>query len=217
MQLTDLEKGGFYNADTGGPSPIVTCHFNPSDLRLTRQNRWQPPERGSSNPQELHFGGSDPQTLTMDLWFDTYEQKTDVRQVTSKLLSLMAAPKPTQANQHPRPPHVFFRWGAFQSFRAVITQANQTFTLFLPDGTPVRAQVHVVLQEVTLPQGGQNPTSRAAGARRVHIIQAGDTIDGIAAQELGDPNSWRRLAEANGLDDPRRLRVGQALFIPPEA
>jgi nucleoid-associated protein YgaU len=207
-----LVKGMFYNADSG--QAVVTCHFNPSDLKMNRKNNWQPPAANSANPNELHFGGSDPQTLDMDLWFDTYTAGSDVRQVTNKLLSLMQAPAPTQSNQHPRPPHVFFRWGTFSSFRAVITSANQTFTLFLPSGTPVRAMVKVTLQEVLVAQTGQNPTSRAAGARRVHVVQAGDTIDWIATQELGDPTAWRALAEANGLDDPRRLQEGQALFIP---
>jgi nucleoid-associated protein YgaU len=64
---------------------------------------------------------------------------------------------------------------------------------------------------------GQNPTSRAAGAQRVHMVQPGDTIDLIAADHLGEPTDWRQLAEANNLDDPRRLRPGMALLIPGEA
>jgi hypothetical protein len=209
-----LVKGIFYNADTG--AAVVQCHFNPTDLKLTRQNKWVPLENGAANPQVVQFGGSDPQTINMDLWFDTYPEQRDVRQVTNKLMSLMVAPPPVRGKPAPRPPYVFFGWGAFRSFNAVITQANQTFTLFLPDGTPVRATVHVALQEAIPPNKGQNPTSRAAGSRRVHVVQEGDTIDWIATQELGEPAAWRLLAEANGLEDPRRLRVGQTLFIPPE-
>src|SRR5262249_62096834 len=96
------------------------------------------------------------------------------------------------------------------------------FTLFLSSGLPVRATLTIGLQEVPKDAAknkskGQNPTSRAAGARRVHVVQPGDTIDLIASTELGDPNAWRRLAEANALDDPRRLRAGQPLLIPEEA
>ena len=64
---------------------------------------------------------------------------------------------------------------------------------------------------------GQNPTSRAAGAQRVHVVEPGDTIDLIASNEIGEPGDWRQLAEANQLDDPRRLRPGQRLMIPAEA
>jgi hypothetical protein len=114
----------------------------------------------------------------------------------------------------PRPPMVVFAWGGFRSFSAVVTNMTQTFTLFLADGTPVRAKVAISIKEAPLPQSGQNPTSRAAGARRSRMVQLGDTLDWIATEELGDPNAWRLIAEINDLEDPRRLRPGQILLIP---
>ena len=50
----------------------------------------------------------------------------------------------------------------------------------------------------------------------MRVVQLGDTIDQIATEEMGEPSDWRRLAEANNLDDPRRLRPGQVLLIPAE-
>ena len=89
------------------------------------------------------------------------------------------------------------------------------------DGTPVRATVQLTLQEVPRETAknqrkGQNPTSVARGARKARMIQPGDTLDWIASDELGDPNAWRILADANGIEDPRRLRAGQVLLIPEE-
>ena len=114
-----------------------------------------------------------------------------------------------------------FTWGKFSTFPAVITQVGQKFTLFLENGLPARATLSVTLQEVPKKaakkrQQGQNPTSRAAGASRVRVVQMGDTIDLIAADELGDAGAWRRVAETNNLEDPRRLTPGQALLIPAE-
>ena len=37
----------------------------------------------------------------------------------------------------------------------------------------------------------------------------------IAGKEYGNPSEWRIIAEANGIDDPIRLTVGQELLIPP--
>jgi hypothetical protein len=162
--------------------------------------------------------------MTLTLIFDSYEERDDVRDKTNKVISLMkASVKETDPknHKHARPPHVMFNWGHFSTFPAVITQVGQKFTLFLENGVPARATLSVTLQEVPKKaakkqQQGQNPTSRAAGANRIRVVQVSDTIDLIAAEELGDPGAWRLIAEANRLDDPLRLVAGRALVIPPE-
>jgi Contractile injection system tube protein/LysM domain len=213
-----LTKAQLYNADTG--VMVVECHFNPEEVSISKSNMWEPENSSGTNLPDVHFKGEGARSLSLTLVFDTYELRTDVRSATNKVLGLMEAPEDrTQNNQHARPPHVMFRWGTFETFPAVITQLSQRFSLFLETGVPVRATLNLTLQEV--PQqairnqtAGQNPTSRAAGARRVRSVQPGDTIDVLAALELGEPTQWRRLAEANNLDDPRRLRAGQTLLIP---
>jgi hypothetical protein len=215
-----LQKAKLYNADTG--AEVVQFHFNPNEFTVNQSNQWQPQQTSGSSIPDVRFGGVGARTLSMTIVFDTYEQKTDVRAHTDKVQKLMEVPAaqgPT--GKQSRPPHVEFGWGTFRSFRSVITQVSQRFTLFLPDGTPVRATLQLTLQEVPRESAegsarGQNPTSVAAGARRVRVVRAGDTIDHIAAEEFGDPTVWRVIAEANGIDDPRRLRPGQTLLIPPE-
>lgn len=216
-----LTKAQIYNADTG--AMVVTCHFNPSEISISKSNKWEPANSSGTNLPDVHFKGEGARSLTLTLTFDSYEARTDVREDTNKVLALMDSPEDKSKNsKHTRPPHVMFRWGSFETFPAVIIQLSQKFSLFLETGVPVRATLSVTLQEV--PQEavknqakGQNPTSRAAGAERVRVVQLGDTIDQIANEEMGGPGDWRRLAEANNLDDPRRLRPGQALLIPAEA
>ncbi len=213
-----LQKGRFYNADTG--AEVVACHFNPEDLTISKSNTWNWKTTSGAAVATVPFGGEGPRTLNMKLVFDTYEARTDVRGTTDKLVNLMRAPAANESDS--RPPHVTFGWGRFTSFRSAITSLSQTFTLFLEDGTPVRANVQVTLQEIPKAsaenqQGGQNPTSHAAGVGRARLVQAGDTIDQIASEELGHPSAWRVIAEANKLDNPRRLRPGQRLLIPRDA
>jgi nucleoid-associated protein YgaU len=184
---SNWKKAKFYNADTG--KEVVECHFNPNDFTVSRTNQWQSKRTSQS---------------------------------TGLLAALMEVPAVrSPSGRAARPPHVEFGWGNFRSFRAVITQMSQKFTLFTSAGTPVRATVTITLQEVPREAAknqskGQNPTSVARGARKARVVQPGDTIDWIAADELGDPTAWRILADVNGIDDPRRLRPGQVLLIPEE-
>jgi LysM repeat protein len=48
----------------------------------------------------------------------------------------------------------------------------------------------------------------------VHMVQRGETLGAIARRYLGDASKWRIIAEANGIDDPKQLQIGQALTIP---
>jgi contractile injection system tube protein len=218
MTLTHAE---LINADT---NERVACQFNPNEVAISKSNQWAAEKSTGTTLPDVHFKGEGASTLTLSLVFDSYEKRQDVRDQTKKVLALMSGSvgeTDAKNHKHQRPPHVMFTWGKFSTFPAVVTQVGQKFTLFLENGLPARATLSVTLQEVPekaakKSQQGQNPTSRAAGASRVRVVQMGDTIDLIAADELGDPGAWRRVAETNDLEDPRRLKPGQALLIPPE-
>jgi hypothetical protein len=219
MTLTHAE---LINADTN--AVVVQCQFNPNEVAISKSNQWGAEKSTGTSLPDVHFKGEGASSLTLTLIFDSYERRADVREQTKKVLSLMSGSveeTDAQHHKHQRPPHVMFTWGKFSTFPAVITQVGQKFTLFLENGLPARATLSVTLQEVPKKaakkrQQGQNPTSRAAGASRVRVVQMGDTIDLIAADELGDAGAWRRVAETNNLEDPRRLTPGQALLIPAE-
>jgi len=58
------------------------------------------------------------------------------------------------------------------------------------------------------------PPGATEEARRV-VVQKGDTLQKIAARELGDASRWRVLTEWNPGLDPKRLKRGQELRLPP--
>ena len=45
-------------------------------------------------------------------------------------------------------------------------------------------------------------------------VQKGDTLWSIARRIYGDGQRWKDLAEANGITNPKILRVGQSLIVP---
>ncbi len=168
---------------------------------------------------QLEFGGGQPATLQMQLFFDTYAEGKDVRkEYTDSIWQLMMVDQALKdpKNKKGRPPKVRFQWGSAWSFDAVITSVNQKFTLFLSDGTPVRATLDVTFQQIKdealLPP--QNPTSGGVGGERVWVVNEGDTLAWIAYKEYGDANQWRLIADANRLTQVRRLVPGTVLEIP---
>lgn len=61
--------------------------------------------------------------------------------------------------------------------------------------------------------GGKGGKAKATVQR--YTVKAGDTLAGIALRFYDNPNDWPRIAKASGIRDPRALKVGARLTIPP--
>jgi Contractile injection system tube protein/LysM domain len=206
--------------------------FNPKEYTFSKSNRWSgggtagnAPEGGGAqkNSPDLQFDGGEASSLKMQLFFDTYHlsnspgSATDVRAKTEAIWALMYVDgKMRDKTQFTRPPKVTFMWGKTWTFDAVIESISQQFTMFLPDGTPVRAILDVSFRQVKDEHQlhAQNPTSGGVGGERIWTVSEGDTIARIAYESLGSDTHWRIIAEANQIQNVRDLELGRNLIIP---
>lgn len=60
--------------------------------------------------------------------------------------------------------------------------------------------------------GGGDQQAEARG--RSYVVREGDSLASIAQQVYGDPTRWRDIANANDLEEPFSLTVGESLQIP---
>jgi len=198
-------------------SKKVVCHFNPENITIDKQVTWKRRPNIGDDASPPIFAGGEPLTLSLqDLLFDTTDKGTDVRNEYKMLTELAMINKNTKDPKtgQSAPPSCRFQWGSFLAFKAVIESVSQTFTLFKPDGTPLRAKLTVSVREVPDPPGLQNPTSRSE-ARKIWVVQEGQRLDWIAYQEYGDSAQWRYIAETNYLDNPLAIYSGQVLKLMP--
>jgi Contractile injection system tube protein/LysM domain len=210
-----------------GGNDKIECWFNPKDYSITKANTWQKsPVVGESIPP-LQFGGGQPRSLSLNLIFDDSDSADgDVRVVTNKLFHMMEVDSKFAhgSSNKGRPPMVTFIWGNTISFKAVCDQIQVQFTMFRPNGVPIRCSATVGLtqaEKITDPSSSrgsrrQNPTTSGLANLRTHTVRDGDSLPSIAHGAYGDPTKWRTIADANGIDDPTRLRRGASLAIPPE-
>ena len=202
----------------------IDCQFNPSSITISKKNKWKGDQSTNFNAPFLRFAGGENATYSLDLFFDSYADSSeivDVREYTNKLLalSLRGAGNAMFKLPYAYPPFVKFIWGKIVLFTAVVEEVSVTYTMFSPDGYPIRAKAKVKfkqndflgMSDDLIP--AQNPTSRT-DARKTRHVYAGQRLDQIAYEEYGDARHWRTLAEANHLDDPFNLDDGQLLVIP---
>jgi len=210
-----LEKLKIRNEDAESEFFVL---FNPTEYSIEDASRWSDQEKMGQKP-ELHYTGGERKKLTMELFFDTYEARTDVRVHTSQIAGLLVIDK----DEH-RPPKVTLSWGtaapggthADFPFTGVLVSLKQQFVLFLGDGTPVRAKVAVSFLEFTLPveELKKNDLS-SPDHTKSYVVKVGDTLSSISGRFYDDPRSWREIARHNlNIPSPRKLKAGTVLAIP---
>lgn len=200
----------------------VECMFNPTEYAFAKAVGWSETGERGGNVPTLEFTGGEPATLNLKLFFDTGASGDDVRtRYTNALwdLAMVNREKLDPVTGKGRPPRCTFEWGAAWSFEAVVTSINTNFTMFLSDGTPTRATVELSLKQAKDPGRfpAQNPTSGGVAGHKRHVVEQRESLDVIAAREYGEASLWRHIAEANGIDDPMRLKPGMVLVLPPLA
>lgn len=63
--------------------------------------------------------------------------------------------------------------------------------------------------------GGHRKRRRGSDRRRVHRWAKGDNLRRLANRYYGEPGLWRRIARANNIKNPRTIKPGRRLTIPP--
>lgn len=198
------------NVDGSPKGGRIEVLFNPAEYSIEKGNQFaETPLLGLPTPiRQFTSGGAE--TLTLDLFFDTYERGEDVRLFTEKVAGLLSIDPELHA-----PPTVIFVWGRL-NFKSVLEQVTKKFTMFLADGTPVRATLSVTFKEYkTIQEQLSARPLQSADRTTSRIVKEGDSLWLIAAQEYDDPFLWRPIAGKNEIDNPRLLATGLELTIPP--
>lgn len=187
----------------------IDVMFNPEEYSINKENSFASQAIPGLSSPILQFVHGNLRTLDMELFFDTSDARSDVRDQTQKITDLLKIDPELHA-----PPVLRFAWGSLQ-MRCVLTRTGQKFVKFLEDGRPVRARISVSFSEYIDPaQEAKEVNRQTADFTKVHTVSRGETLSGIAFRYYSNPALWRPIAAANLLDDPRGLAPGMELHIP---
>jgi nucleoid-associated protein YgaU len=214
----------------GSQTPIPVQH-NPTEFTLDKGVQVaEVPVPGLDAPLTQFVRGK-CETMTLDLFFDTTDSgmgqnATSVTAQTDLVYSLTKI----EPNGH-TPPICAFMWNAKfpgsntavevgsqrrEAFQCIVESVKQKFTLFSPEGVPLRAVLTVTLKEYkTLHEQHWQLNLNSPDRTQAHVVARGETLSSIAGAHYRRPGEWRRIAAANRITDPRRLATGIVLDVPP--
>ena len=198
---------------------VLEVMLNSTEYSSSQNGIWE------DKTTNLEFIRSNYSIFTLNLFFDSYEEKVDVREdhitwdgrtvIGTKSISELAIPT-VPGRLKKRPSMCMFICGKF-FFKGVIEKVDQKFTMFLLNGIPARANVTVVMKNIlsledTLKLNG------VGACRKVRIVKEGDRLDIIAAEELKDSAKWYLIADVNNIENPLKFPahedIGRLLIIP---
>lgn len=196
------------------PAATFEVMFNPNTYTQRFEIEYQDRQGQGDTGSPQVFGKTKPQEYTFEFVFDgtgTAAEPVDVQEVVEKFLKVAAE---HNGDIH-RPMYLLLSWGTLVS-RCVLKSAETTYTLFQPDGRPLRAKVKATFAEGkddkrrVAEQGNNSPD-----LTHLHTVQAGEHLSLLCDRYYGEPGRYLQVAAANGLTNYRRLVVGQQLAFPP--
>jgi len=113
------------------------------------------------------------------------------------------------------PNYLKLSWGTL-IFNCRLTALSVNYTLFKPDGTPLRARATVSFQgyidnkTLALKENKQSPD-----LTHVIVFKAGDTLPNLCYRIYGNPAYYAEVANVNRVLHYRDIRPGTKLFFPP--
>ncbi len=133
-----------------GTRMVVTAMYNPKELQVDKFVPWMKAPTSKGDRPSLEFSSADGRVMSFELMFDGYETGTNVHtSFVENLMKLAYVQDPNGPEDKKRPPKVAVKWGEgkLPEFQGVIESVSAKYTLFLPDGTPVRASCRVTIRE----------------------------------------------------------------------
>lgn len=205
-----------------GKIPVT---FNPATYTVSRTVNYGGNQNDNNtqlqqkNYPVLNYTGGNNDTLSLELMFNKYEFQHYSNQVkyTSDDLSIIKEVKEIEAltllkDSLHRPPLCKFVWSSF-SFEGYVTSFSANYTMFLDDGTPVRAKVNLTIQGAESGNDAKIPF-QSPDRTKSRTLQEGQQLWEIAYEEYENPEMWREIAKANGIRNPLNIKSGMQLVIP---
>ena len=113
------------------------------------------------------------------------------------------------------PNYLVLSWSQLQ-FNCVLTSLSINYSLFRPDGTPLRAKASVTFQSYTSETKlAQATATQSPDMTHVVTFSAGDSLPLLCYQIYGDSRYYTQVADRNGLVSFRDIPPGKQLVFPP--
>ncbi len=207
--------------EVGGNNEFVVM-LNPSNLRHNHTINYtgdngEGKKQGTPLTEEKKFKSYEPESLDFDIVLDgtgVTNVQPKPKSVNKQITALKNLIYKYDGNKH-EPKVVTIIWGTL-IFQGRLSSLKFDYTLFKPDGMPLRAKVTLGFKSF-IPITKQSKKAKKSSPDLTHIIEvkAGDTLALLCHKIYQDSSYHIEVARHNNLTSFRDIRPGTRLYFPP--
>ena len=213
MKITGFTDEDFKSPFKGDPYTVM---INPTSLKWSRTIEYTKKQAvGTSAPSQEY-----QQTPVVNLNFEIIIDCTGVvdpkRTKMSREINILESIVYKYNGKIHRPNYVRIQWGENLVFDSVLKSFDTTYTLFRPDGTPLRAKIALSFGQYVAPKkvAKKDACESPDLSHFVRVIE-GETLPQLCARVWQDQSYYIKVAQFNDLNKFRNLKGGQQLIFPP--
>jgi len=212
-----------------------TVQVNPASYSLGKRINYQNTRPPGSQESTATFNNSGPSTLQFEIVFDgtgviDTASLLDEIPLAGAIASAFAEDEEFHVDEQilkfeeivykldgeiHQPNKVQIFWGKLQ-FEGALSSINYSYTLFQPDGSPLRAKANCTFQGTkTGEQIALEENLSSSDLTHLHEVKEGDNLPLLAQKVYGNSELYLEIARVNKLINFRRLQAGTRVSLPP--
>jgi hypothetical protein len=209
LTITACEANG---SPKSGDENVFKAPINPETLSITRGITYNTETSGANaeaGKTPPNFAGQNHDRMNFDLMFDGTGIIADNNDITAQLSKLDTLLYSFQDNEH-RPNIVQITYAGF-SFVCKLQSYTLNYSLFKPDGTPIRAKVTLSFLEHPI----TSPNPRSPDLTHIKTVRIGDQLPLMCKDVYRKIDYYLDIAKVNKLTNFRHLPIETQLSFPP--
>ncbi|WP_208022753.1 CIS tube protein [Flavobacterium jejuense] len=213
MKITGYTDENFQQAFEGQPYTVM---INPDTIKWQRGIDYNEQQAPNTSTPSQKYKSTPVEKLNFDITIDCTgvvdSKRTDLAKEISTLENIVY----TYHGKIHRPNFVKVQWGKSLVFKGVLKSMDISYTLFKPDGSPLRAKLSLGFTQYISPEdeeqlkGNESPDI----THLVSVVE-GNTLPQLCQKTWNDNSYYIQVAQYNNLNKFRNLKGGQKLIFPP--
>ncbi|CAM3840300.1 MULTISPECIES: hypothetical protein [Flavobacterium] len=213
MKITGYTDENFQQAFAGQPYTVM---LNPENIKWQRGIEYNEQQAPNTSAPSQKYKSTPVEKLNFDLTIDCTGIVDSKRTKMSDEINALEKIIYTYNGTIHRPNFVKIQWGQSIVFKGVLKSMDTSYTLFKPDGSPLRAKLSLGFTEYISPESVEEIDAKKS-PDITHLISVveGNTLPQLCQKTWNDDSYYIQVAKYNDLNKFRNLKGGEKLIFPP--
>lgn len=193
-----------------------TLMLNPENLKRQQSIEYNSQQAPDSSSSSQKYKSTPSDKLSFDFVIDCTGIVDSKRVNMQEEIDTLEKIVYTYNGKIHRPNFVKLLWGKTFTFKCVLNSLDISYTLFKPDGSPLRAKLSLSFSEYISPSTVKKlDKQESPDVTHMHQMTDGENLPQVCHKIWSDAHYYIEAAKYNRLNKFRNIKGGKDLYFPP--